>query len=101
VALVADTNVLLYAVNRACAEHESCVNFLREFVTAGDTCFVPENVIYEFLRVATHPRVFPQPLRASGSDSFSDEGQMPWRDYHTAFAFSPALPAEVTPFKIE
>jgi hypothetical protein len=41
------------------------VNFLREAAAAGDTCFVPENIIYKFLRVATHPRVFPQPLHAS------------------------------------
>ena len=71
-ALVIDTNVLLYAVNRGCPEHEFCVNFLRETVAAGDTCFVPENIIYEFLRVATHPRVFPQPLRASEAVSFLD-----------------------------
>ena len=71
-ALVIDTNVLLYAANRACSEHEFCVNFLRESVAAGDTCFVPENVIYEFLRVATHPRVFPQPLRASEAVHFLD-----------------------------
>jgi toxin-antitoxin system PIN domain toxin len=72
VALVIDTNVLLYAANRACSEHEFWVNFLRESVAAGDTCFVPENVIYEFLRVATHPRVFPQPLRASEAVHFLD-----------------------------
>jgi len=72
VALVIDTNVLLYAVNRGCPEHEFCVNFLRETVAAGDTCFVPENIIYEFLRVATHPRVFPQPLRASEAFDFLD-----------------------------
>ena len=71
-ALVIDTNVLLYAVNRGCPEHEFCVNFLRETVAAGDTCFVPENIIYEFLRVATHPRVFPQPLRALEAFDFLD-----------------------------
>jgi toxin-antitoxin system PIN domain toxin len=72
VALVIDTNVLLYAVNRGCPEHEFCVSFLHETVAAGDTCFVPENIIYEFLRVATHPRVFPQPLRASEAVNFLD-----------------------------
>jgi uncharacterized protein len=72
VALVIDTNILLDAANRDCPEHESCVNFLRETVAAGDSCFVPENIIYEFLRVATHSRVFPQPLRASQAVSFLD-----------------------------
>ena len=69
-ALVVDSNILLYAANRGCPEYESCLDFLRGLVSAGDTCFVPENVIYEFLRVATHPRVFPQPLRASESVNF-------------------------------
>ena len=33
---------------------------------------MPENVIYEFLRVATHPPVFPQPSRASEAVKFLD-----------------------------
>ena len=71
-AVVVDTNILLYAVNRACPENELCLDFLRGIVATGDTCFVPENIIYEFLRVATHPRVFPQPLRASEAIHFLD-----------------------------
>src|ERR1700756_900082 len=71
-AVVVDTNILLNAVNRACPENEPCLDFLRGIVATGDTCFVPENIIYEFLRVATHPRVFPQTLRASAAVSFPD-----------------------------
>jgi uncharacterized protein len=72
VALVVDTNILLYAANRDCPEHSLCLDFLLGIVSSGDTCFVPENIIYEFLRVATHPRVFPQPLRASEAVNFLD-----------------------------
>jgi uncharacterized protein len=72
VALVIDTNILLYAVNQACPEHRDCRRFLLEIVEAGDSCFLPENVIYEFLRVVTHPRVFPKPLRASEALKFLD-----------------------------
>jgi predicted nucleic acid-binding protein len=43
-ALVVDTNILLYAVNRGCPEYEFCLDFLRGLVATGDTCFVPENV---------------------------------------------------------
>ena len=71
-ALVIDTNILLYAATRGCPEHKFCVDFLREIVATGDICFLPENIIYEFLRVATHPRVFPQPLRASEAVNFMD-----------------------------
>ena len=71
-ALVIDTNILLYAANRECPEHRFCLTFLQGTLATGDTCFLPENVIYEFLRVATHPRVFPQPLRASEAVKFLD-----------------------------
>ena len=69
-ALVVDTNILLYAANSAAPEHNRCRSFLDETVASGDICFLPENVIYEFLRVATHPRVFPNPLRASDAVEF-------------------------------
>ena len=69
-ALVVDTNILLYAANSAASQHERCRRFLEETVASGDICFLPENVIYEFLRVATHPRVFPNPLQASDAVEF-------------------------------
>jgi toxin-antitoxin system PIN domain toxin len=72
VALVIDTNILLYAANEACPEHGDCRRFLLQSAEGGDTCFLPENVIYEFLRVGTHPRVFPKPLRASEALKFLD-----------------------------
>ncbi|PWT83362.1 MAG: hypothetical protein C5B58_06675 [Acidobacteria bacterium] len=69
-ALVVDTNILLYAANRAASQHDRCRRFLEETVSSGDICFLPENIIYEFLRVATHPRVFPNPLQASEAVKF-------------------------------
>jgi toxin-antitoxin system PIN domain toxin len=72
VALVIDTNILLYAANEACPEHSDCRRFLIGCADGCDTCFLPENVIYEFLRVGTHPRVFPKPLRASEALKFLD-----------------------------
>ena len=71
-ALIIDTNILLYAANQGCPEHHACRRFLIETVAAGDICFLPENVIYEFLRVVTHPRVFPRPLPASEALKFLD-----------------------------
>lgn len=69
-ALVIDTNILLYAANSAASQHDRCRSFLEESVASGDICFLPENVVYEFLRVATHPRVFPNPLEASDALKF-------------------------------
>jgi hypothetical protein len=72
VALVVDTNILLYAANSAAPQHSPCREFLEKTTASGDICFLPENVIYEFLRVATHPRVFPDPLSASEAVEFLD-----------------------------
>ena len=69
-ALIIDTNILLYAANNATPQHEGCRGFLQEAVAIGDICFLPENVVYEFLRVATHPRVFPNPLPTSDAVAF-------------------------------
>jgi len=69
-ALVIDTNILLYAANSADPQHDRCRSFLEETVASGDICFLSENVVYEFLRVATHPRVFPNPLEASDALKF-------------------------------
>ncbi|HEX6562733.1 MAG TPA: TA system VapC family ribonuclease toxin [Chthoniobacterales bacterium] len=69
-ALVIDTNILLYAANSAASQNDRCRSFLEESVASGDICFLPENVVYEFLRVATHPRVFPNPLEASDALKF-------------------------------
>jgi toxin-antitoxin system PIN domain toxin len=58
---VADTNILLYAAERTFPEHARCrelVEGWRRRVTAWYTTW---GILYEFLRVATHPRVFRRP----------------------------------------
>jgi len=56
-----DTNVLVYAHRREFDEHEAA-HVLLEEATQGDLAFgIPEVVIGEFLRVATHPRVLDPP----------------------------------------
>lgn len=37
-------------------------DFLAGVGRGGDAWYVSDGILYEFLRVATHPRVFPQPL---------------------------------------
>ena len=56
--LVLDTNVQLYAVNRASPFHELSVQFL----SGSEPSLIPWNVGYEFLRVITHARYHPGPL---------------------------------------
>ena len=57
-----DTNVLLYAANRDAPENGAARAFLVGTARTADPWYVSEGILYEFLRVATHPKVFPQPL---------------------------------------
>ncbi|MCW1922863.1 PIN domain-containing protein [Luteolibacter arcticus] len=57
-----DTNVLLYAANSSCGEHPAARDFLTAAATSADRWYLTDAILYEFLRVATHPKVFPRPL---------------------------------------
>ena len=57
-----DTNILLYAANANAAEHGAARSFLLSTARAADPWYLSDGILYEFLRVATHPKVFPHPL---------------------------------------
>jgi toxin-antitoxin system PIN domain toxin len=59
---VADTNLLLYAANRQALEHPVAKEILEQWRSNAESWFVTWSIVYEFLRVATHPRVFERPL---------------------------------------
>jgi toxin-antitoxin system PIN domain toxin len=59
---IIDTNILLYAANRDAGEQSSASAFLQRAAAFRETWFITEGILYEFLRVATHPKVFDQPL---------------------------------------
>jgi len=65
-----DTNLLLYAANAAAPEHVDARRFLNGCVQPAGLWFLSEGICYEFLRVATHPGVFPRPLSAQEALSF-------------------------------
>ena len=67
---VVDTNVLLYAANRDAEEHPAARNFLLSVDESSNQWYVTDGILYEFLRVATHPRVFPRPLTWQEALSF-------------------------------
>ena len=67
---VVDTNILLYAVNESCREHESAKEFVERQVCELIPFCLTWGVVYEFLRVSTHPRVFPRPLDSSDALDF-------------------------------
>ncbi len=69
---VLDTNLLLYGVNRDCPEHAAARQFLDKVRASDGIWYLTEGIGYEFLRVATHARVFPVPLKAADALRFWD-----------------------------
>ena len=67
---VVDTNILLYAANRDAPEYEQAASFLATAGRSADPWYLTEGICYEFLRVATHPRVFGEPLTWTDAISF-------------------------------
>jgi toxin-antitoxin system PIN domain toxin len=67
---VIDTNLLLYAANSDAAEHRPAREFLSGIGSGRDPWYLTDGILYEFMRVATHAKVFPRPL-----------------DWHEAFGF--------------
>jgi uncharacterized protein len=67
---VIDTNLLLYALNRDCPEHAQASAFLDAARESSGVFYLTEGIAYEFLRVATHPRVFDAPLAADAAMRF-------------------------------
>ena len=59
---VIDTNLMLYGANSDAPEHGRARGFLAGIGNTRDSWYVTDGILYEFLRVSTHARVFPSPL---------------------------------------
>ena len=69
---VIDTNILLYAANSGVEEHRAARDFLLDAGSSADRWYLTEGIAYEFLRVATHAKVFPRPLSWAQAREFLD-----------------------------
>ena len=58
---VVDTNILIYAADRQASEHETCRRLLEEWRSQPSVWYLTWGIVYEFLQVATHPRIFYHP----------------------------------------
>jgi uncharacterized protein len=67
---VVDTNVLVYAAVSDSPHHATCRAWLESQCQRADAWYTTWPVIYEFLRVATHPRVLRNPLTLGQAWSF-------------------------------
>ena len=59
---VVDTNLLIYAANENFPGRQRARSLLAEWSSSDERWFVTWSVVYEFMRVVTHPTVFPHPL---------------------------------------
>jgi len=67
---VVDTNVLLYAADSDAPESEKCRLLLQRWREQSSPWYLTWGIVYEFLRVATHPRVFRNPFSLHDAWSF-------------------------------
>ncbi|MFN9310508.1 TA system VapC family ribonuclease toxin [Gemmatimonas sp.] len=60
-----DANILLYAINRDCAEHESCRALVAEALDAPNDWVIADQLWFELYRLLRHPSVLQRPLDAT------------------------------------
>ncbi|HXE31309.1 MAG TPA: TA system VapC family ribonuclease toxin [Terriglobales bacterium] len=67
---VVDTNLLVYAANRREPEYRKARDFLEACRSGHKSWAATWSIFYEFLRVATHAGILPQPLNLNDAWSF-------------------------------
>ncbi|NCA11189.1 hypothetical protein EBR56_05170 [bacterium] len=67
---VVDTNVLIYAADRDAAEHRACRALVARCRSQSAPWYLTWGIVYEFLRVTTHPAIFRRPFVARDAWSF-------------------------------
>lgn len=60
--ILVDANLLLYAYNASCDHHAPARRWWEEVMSGSDPVALAWVTILAFLRIATNPRAFPQPL---------------------------------------
>jgi toxin-antitoxin system PIN domain toxin len=61
---IVDANVLIYAVNSSAEHHRSARQWLDHALSAREPVAFSWTVLLAFLRITTHPAIFPNPLSA-------------------------------------
>lgn len=70
--LVVDTNVLVYAADADAVDHGACRDLLDRLRGQPQPWYLTWGIVYEFLRVVTHPRVFQTPWTLGEAWRFLD-----------------------------
>ncbi|HEY5491498.1 MAG TPA: TA system VapC family ribonuclease toxin [Gemmatimonadaceae bacterium] len=69
---VVDTNILIYATDRRSPFHDGCRVSLERWRRQTGPWYLTWGIVYEYLRVVTHPRVLARPLSLAQAWSFID-----------------------------
>ena len=67
---VVDTNVLVYAADEDSPLHDLCFEFIENWRSQEAAWYVTWGILYEFLRISTHPRVLKKPWTGPKAWSF-------------------------------
>ncbi len=59
---VVDTNVLIYGADKDSPDHTQCRKLLESFRVQITPWYLTWGIVYEFIRVVTHPRVLSRPF---------------------------------------
>ena len=69
---VVETNVLIYAADRDAADHAACRDLIERCRGQPGPWYLTWGIVYEFLRVTTHPSIFRRLFSANDAWSFLD-----------------------------
>jgi uncharacterized protein len=72
VTFLVDTNVFIYAADRDAPDHAVCRKKLERWRTQRSPWYVTWGILYEFLRVVTHPQVLRRPWSGRQAWGFVD-----------------------------
>ena len=67
---IVDTSILVYAANEDFVEHPICKALVSNWCNQNSIWHISWGIVYEFMRVVTHPRVFQRPWGADGAWEF-------------------------------
>lgn len=70
--MIVDANVLLYAVDTGSPHHEACAAWVTRALNDDRRVGFPWQTIGAFLRIATHPRVYEEPLSSREAQEYID-----------------------------
>jgi predicted nucleic acid-binding protein len=71
--IAVDTSVLAYAVNRFAPQHARATQAVETLANGDAAWALPWSVVYEFLRLVTHPHAAARPLKLSDAWGFAGE----------------------------